>query len=76
MGELNFDNILGEQEIDTLFMDPEELEEQLAEEEAEADEKGEDKGEKNNTTEAVDSETLFDDAQPESVGIGNDKEDK
>lgn len=77
MEGFGFDNILGEQEIDTLFMEPEDTSaEELAE-----DKKGEpDEGNPNDsddtkdTTEVVDPETLFEESQPESVGSGNKEE--
>ena len=68
--ELSFDNILGENDIETLFSSPEE-------ETAEASEDAEDNAEeskennKENITEVVNSETLFADIEPESVGNGN-----
>ena len=71
--EMNFDNILGEQEIETLFMDPEDV---SGEKEATHEEKPSEEIDDNNITEAVDPETLFEDAQPESVGNGKNKEDK
>lgn len=79
--ELSFDNILGEQEIDTLFTEPEETskeEPKRHEDKPEGDETPEEK-EKESTAEAVDPEELFEDSedqQPESVGSGKDKEDK
>jgi hypothetical protein len=75
MGELNFDNILGEEEIETLFTDPEDTaqEEQKETEGEEVDEPSAGK-EKNKTTEVVDPETLFEEETPESVGSGKNKE--
>lgn len=75
MGELNFDNILGEEEIETLFTDPEDTaqEEQKETEGEEVDEPSASK-EKNKTTEVVDPETLFEEEAPESVGSGKNKE--
>ena len=75
MGELNFDNILGEEEIETLFTDPEDTaqEEQKETEGEEVDEPSAGK-EKNKTTEVVDPETLFEEEAPESVGSGKNKE--
>ncbi len=82
MEALSFDNILGEQEIETLFTDPEdndvqeehkETEEEEAETPASDDKK---QKEKDNTTEDVDPEDLFEDKAPESVGSGKDNEGK
>lgn len=79
--ELSFDNILGEQEIDTLFTDPEETpkeEPKMHKDEPEGDETPEEK-EKESTAETVDPDELFEDSedqQSESVGSGKDKEDK
>ena len=76
MEELSFDNILGEQEIETLFIAPDE-------EGVEPDEnvggtedtsQEEENDDTTKTTEVVDPETLFEeDKQPESVG-SEDKE--
>ena len=72
MGELSLDNIWGEQEIETLFTDPEiPSKEEEKETSDEAVEKKEEKA-----TEAVDPESLFDGEQPESVGSGKDIEEK
>ena len=80
MGELNFDNILGEQEIETLFADPEDAasEESEAVKEGEGTPPDEDKEPENkeNTAEDVDPDTLFDGATPEGVGSGKNKEGK
>lgn len=82
MEALNFDNILGEQEIETLFTDPEdkdvqeehkEVEEEEVETPGSYDKK---QKEKDNTTEDVDPEDLFEDKAPESVGSGKDNEGK
>lgn len=81
MEALNFDNILGEQEIETLFTDPEEditPNEETPEEEPqeEPSEKGNSK-KQDNTTEVIDPETMFEEEEPESVGSGEkNKEDK
>ena len=75
MEGLSFDNIMGEQEIETLFTDPEEdtsPETPENEEKEPSDAEGENK-ENNNTTEVVDPESLFEDdgkETPESVGSG------
>lgn len=78
---MSFDNIMGEQEIDTLFSDPEETA-TSAEVTESGEEKDPDKEEKKNeqveTTEVVNPEDLFEDTgtQPESVGSEKDKEGK
>lgn len=82
MKGLSFDNILGEQEIETLFTDPEDnavQEEHKETEEEEVETPGSDdkkQKEKDNTTEDVDPEDLFKDKAPESVGSGKDNEGK
>ena len=81
MEALSFDNILGENEIETLFTDPEDNEvvdePTKTEEEEVIDTPDSDKQkEKNKTTEVVDPETLFEEETPESVGSGKDKEGK
>ena len=79
MEDFGFDNILGEQEIETLFTDPDEdvtpKEEKEEKEEKEVD-TPESKEEKDSTTEVVDPDDLFEDKQPESVGSGKNKEGK
>ncbi len=82
MEGLSFDNILGEQEIETLFTDPEdndvqEEHKETEEEEVETpDSEGKKQKEKDSTTEDVDPEDLFEDKAPESVGSGKDNEGK
>ena len=82
MEGLSFDNILGEQEIETLFTDPEDNDVQEEHKETEEEEvntpDSDDKKqkEKDNTTEDVDPEDLFEDKAPESVGSGKDNEGK
>lgn len=83
MEALSFDNILGENEIETLFVDPEDnevVDEPTKTEEEEVidtpDSKDDKPKEKNKTTEVVDPETLFEEDTPESVGSGKDKEGK
>ena len=81
MEGLSFDNILGEQEIETLFTDPNDTETQKdntqQEEESIEDSPTDDKGKKKEkTTEVIDPETLFEDDIPESVGSGKNKEGK
>ena len=81
MEGLSFDNILGEQEIETLFTDPNDIETQenntQQEEEGIEDSPTDDKGKKKEkTTEVINPETLFEDDIPESVGSGKNKEGK
>lgn len=74
MGELSFDNILGEQEIETLFTDPEETQEETQEENTQEEENNPaPEKKKESTTEVVNPEELFEET-PESVGSGKDKE--
>lgn len=82
MAELSFDNILGEQEIETLFTDPEpsDTEDTKDNEETKGtteSSSNEESDNKNNTTEVVNPDELFTDEtaekeekQPESVGSG------
>ena len=81
MEALSFDNILGENEIETLFTDPEDTEvvdepTHTEEEEVTDTLDSDTPKEKNKTTEVVDPETLFEEETPESVGSGKDKEGK
>lgn len=83
MEGLSFDNILGEQEIETLFTDPEdnEVTEEPTKNEEEEEVETPDSDlkkqkEKDDTTEDVDPEDLFKDKAPESVGSGKDNEGK
>lgn len=82
MEALSFDNILGEQEIETLFTDPEDNDVQEEHKETEEekvetpDSDDKKQKEKDNTTEDVDPEDLFEDKAPESVGSGKDNEGK
>lgn len=81
MEGLSFDNILGEQEIETLFTDPNDTETQenntQQEEEGIEDSPTDDKvKKKEKTTEVINPETLFEDDIPESVGSGKNKEGK
>ena len=82
MEALSFDNILGEQEIETLFTDPEDNDVQEEHKETEEEEvetpnsDNKKQKEKDNTTEDVDPENLFEDKAPESVGSGKDNEGK
>lgn len=79
MEGLSFDNILGEQEIDTLFTSPEDgdvQEEQDTPEPKETEGEGpsDNTKEKNKTTEVVSPDALFEEEMPESVGSGKNKE--
>lgn len=82
MEGLSFDNILGEQEIETLFTDSEDNDVQEGHKETEEgevetpDSDPKKQKEKDNTTEDVDPENLFEDKAPESVGSGKDNEGK
>ena len=76
MGDLNFTDILGEQEIDLLFGDPEETQGVETPAGSSKEEKEIDKNE-TTTTEVVNPEDLFEDeetTQPESVGSGKEKD--
>ena len=76
MGDLNFTDILGEQEIDLLFGDPEETTGVETPAGSPKEEKEIDKNE-TTTTEVVNPEDLFEDeetTQPESVGSGKEKD--
>lgn len=77
MEELDFNNILGEEEIETLFTDPEDNEtpEDSPSEKTE-DNPSEKENDKDKTTEVVDPDTLFEEETPEGVGSGKDKEGK
>ena len=72
MEELSFDNILGEQEIETLFTAPEETEETNGSDGShESNDDSENPSNNDKTTEVVDSESLFEEeekSKPESVG--------
>ncbi len=74
MEDFGFDNILGEQEIETLFTDPEEDNTPKEEKEEKKEEEVDNptsKEEKDKTTEVeVNPEDLFGEDQPESVGSG------
>ena len=75
-GNLSFDNILGEQEIETLFTEPEDTGEKEPADEVDVQEPEEESNEET-TTEVVDPEELFSDEaskQPESVGSEKNKE--
>ncbi len=83
MEELSFDNILGEQEIETLFTDPEDdtpMDGNATVEEENDEPSDEGKKKKDiDTTEVVDPDDLFgeeEEKEPESVGSGKNKEGK
>lgn len=77
---LSFDNILGEQEIDTLFSDPDEAVTEQEETSEDKDKDGEKEDKETTTTEVVNPDDLFEDEpqekQPEGVGSEKNKEDK
>lgn len=74
MEGLDFDNILGGEEIDNLFVKPEEsaTEEKEKPASSEKEDEGEDSDNDEKTTEAVNPETLFEGEQSESVGSGKE----
>jgi hypothetical protein len=79
--ELSFNNILGEEDIETLFSDPEENVEEKEEIQAKSTEKEEPSKETTKTTEVVEPEDLFEEEeeeekQPESVGSEKKKEEE
>lgn len=75
MEELSFDNILGEQEIETLFLDPNDVETQEENTYQESEESSdEENNQEKKTTEVINPETLFEENKPESVGSGKNKE--
>lgn len=75
MEELSLDNILGAEEIDTLFSGSEESQESPPENEEKASKDDAKNTEENDTTEVVNSDTLFEE-EPESVGSEETKEEK
>lgn len=77
MEGLGLENIFGEEDLgDTLFTEPEETSETEVKESGKEDATSDAKENDNTTTEAVDSETLFEEEQPESVGSGQEKEEE
>jgi hypothetical protein len=79
MEGLNFDNIYGEQEIDTLFSDVEDISPEETGGKEPEEKAPEEKIDGKETTEVEKPEDLFGDeelTQPESVGSGDDKEVK
>lgn len=72
---LSFDNILGEQEIDTLFSDPQEVKEKEGKKEKEEPVKEDSqKQEKEQaTTEVTDPNALFEGEEPEPESVGSEK---
>lgn len=80
MAELNFTNILGQQEIDTLFAEPETPSSGIpgapAVEDADNEEEEKDEKQKEETTEVLNPDSIFADEEPESVGSGEHSEEK
>ena len=80
MEALSFDNILGEQDIENLFTDPEETSATEDAEDSGKEKPEETKSTETNKTTEVDPESLFEDdddeEQPESVGSGKETEGK
>lgn len=74
---LSFDNILGEQEINTLFSDPQEStqkeEKEEREEKTEVAKAPEKKEKKEETTEVTDPNSLFEDEESEPESVGSEK---
>jgi hypothetical protein len=74
MAELGFNNILGEQEIDTLFSDPEETKQETEDTVEESTVETEEHDDTQDTTEDLNPDTLFEEEEtPESVGGGDQK---
>ena len=78
MEELSFDNILSGQEVENLFISPEEdvTQEETTSPENDKDTPDEEGKKKEKTTEVVDPNNLFVEEEPESVGSGENKEGK
>jgi hypothetical protein len=78
MEGISFDNMLGEQEIDNLFMEPDETTTEEQEVVSSEKEAGIKENSEMKTTETVDPEDLFEEEekQPESVGSEKKKEEK
>lgn len=75
MEELSLNNILGEQEIENLFVNPEDnAPEEQPEEPTEETPDGNKGKEKDTTTEVVDPETMFEEETPEGVGSDENNE--
>ena len=75
-GELSLDNILGAEEIDSLFSEDDEVQDASPDKEEPSKEE-EMKTNNDEATEVVDADNLFSDEEPESVGSGqDDKEEK
>ena len=75
-GELSLDNILGAEEIDSLFLEDDEVQDASPDKEEPSKEE-EIKNNNNEATEVVNADNLFSDEEPESVGSGqDDKEEK
>jgi hypothetical protein len=82
--ELGFGNIMSEEDLETLFTEPEDIhnddenDEPGEPEGVQVDDEGSDEknSKKNKTTEVIDPESLFEGEEPESVGSGKNKEEK
>ena len=75
-GELSLDNILGAEEIGSLFLEDDEVQDASPDKEEPSKEE-EIKNNNNEATEVVNTDNLFSDEEPESVGSGqDDKEEK
>ena len=75
-GELSLDNILGAEEIDSLFSEDDEVQDASPDKEEPSKEE-EIKNNNDEATEVVNADNLFSDEEPESVGSGqDDKEEK
>ena len=75
-GELSLDNILGAEEIDSLFSEDDEVQDASPDKEEPSKEE-EIKNNNGEATEVVNADNLFSDEEPESVGSGqDDKEEK
>lgn len=76
MEDLSFDNILGENEIETLFTDPEDdtTQEDGIEGKDSPEEKNGSESKEEKATEVIDPDTLFDGEELEGVGSGENKE--
>lgn len=75
-GELSLDNILGAEEIDSLFSEDDEVQDASPDKEEPSKEE-EIKNNNDEATEVINADNLFSDEEPESVGSGqDDKEEK
>lgn len=74
---MNFENIMGEQEIDTLFSDPDEsVASEEVTESGKQDPGEEENNEQNKTTEVVNPEDLFGDTETQPESVGSEKKDE